>query len=275
MTRRYIRKRYREQKFFYGQYLEVNLYPVYEFPRSGSRKKVRKPSKAVQMKLNQKNAERRLNRLIANNFTNQDYKLELTYSDENYPEDLERAKKDLRNFFVRLNRARKKQGLEPTKYIYSIEIGSRNGRIHFHLIISGGISINQIAEIWGKGYVDQVKPLMFDETGVTGLAKYFCKQKLDDDGNTEGKYAKRYQSSRNCIEPEAQINDYKYSKRKVRDIAEECENRRMIESLYPDYFCAECKPFWNDDNGEYYITILMYQKNRKLDLKTIKQEEKT
>ncbi|MBO5449792.1 MAG: hypothetical protein J5994_10785 [Ruminococcus sp.] len=265
--RTYSRKRYREQKFSYSNYMEVNLYPVYEFPRAGRRKTVRKPSKEVQVKLNQKHAERRLARLIANNFTSDDYKLELTYSDKFYPDSLERAKRDIQNFFRRLNRVREKQGLSPTKYIYSIEAGTRGGRIHFHLILTGGLSLKEIQKIWGKGYVDAVLPLMFDETGVQGIAKYFCKQKLDENGNIDGKYAKRYQRSRNCVEPEPKTNDYRFSKKKVREIAEDSENRRMVENYYPDFFCAECKPFWNDNNGEFYITIMLYRKDTVLDLK--------
>jgi hypothetical protein len=269
MGKRYSKK-YREQKYYYGQYLEVNLYPVYEFPRAGRRRKLRKPSKAVQARLNQKNAERQLARIIANNFTDEDYKLELTYTDECYPCSNEQARKDLHNFFRRLNRARAKIGLPQTKYIYSLEKGSRNGRIHFHLILTGGLKLKEIQKIWGKGYVDAVLPLMFDEKGIQGIAKYFCKQKVDEEGNIDGKYAKRYQCSRNCVKPEPKNNDYRYSRKKVKEIAEDCENRRMIESYYPDYFCAECKPFWNDSNGEFYITIMLYRKTAELDIERLK-----
>lgn len=268
-----MRRRYREQKYYYGQYLEVNLFPVYEFPRSSRRKSRRKPSRECQIRLNQIHAERELARQIAANFTNEDYKLELTYAKDNYPKDIDRAKKDLRNFFDRLNRRRKSLGLEPTKYIYSVEVGSRTGRIHFHLILSGGLKIKDIQQVWGKGYVDRVKPLMFDETGVRGIAKYFCKQKLSEDGSIDGLNQKRYQCSRNCVKPEPKNNDYRFSRRKVKEIAADSENRRMIESFYPDYFCAECEPFWNECNGEHYISIMLYKKTACLDLKTHKKED--
>ena len=264
---RAYRKRYREQKYFYGDYAEINIYPVYEYPKAGRRKRIRKPSKACQVKLNQKNAERQLNRIIGANFTNEDYKLELTYSDEHLPDSLERAKKDLCNFFGKLRRLRKKLGLSELKYIWSVEVGSRKGRIHFHLIINGGIALKDIQKKWGKGYVDKVKPLMFDETGVQGIAKYFCKQKLSEDGSIDGKYQKRYQCSLNCIKPEPKCNDFKYTKRKVTEIADDCENRRMIEALYSGYFCAECKPFWNEMNGEHYLTIMLYKKTADIDLR--------
>lgn len=261
------RKRYREQKYYMKNYMEVNIYPVYEYPRAGRRKRTRRPSKECQVKLNQKHAERQLSRIIAANFTNEDIKLELTYDNEHLPGDIGAAKRDIRNFFARLNRRRKRAGLERAKYIYSLEVGSKKGRIHYHVILSGGLSLREIQQTWGKGYVDKVLPLMFDETGVQGIAKYFCKQKLSTDGSIEGKYQKRYQCSKNCIRPTPKCNDYKISGRKVKEIARDCENRRMIEALYPGYFCADCRPFWNDQNGEHYITIMLFKKTAPLDLR--------
>lgn len=207
---------------------------------------------------------------MAANFTNDDYKLELTYSPENLPENVERAKKDLKNFLARIGRARKKQGLPKMKYIYSMEVGEKTKRIHFHLVMTGGMKPKEIQRIWGKGYVDKVKPLMFDETGLQGIARYMCKQKVAADGEgTDAADVKRYQCSLNCIKPSPQNNDYKYSKKKVRKIAEDSENRRMIEAKYPGYFCAECKSFWNEHNGEHYISIMLYRQDADLDIRKL------
>ena len=59
-------------------------------------------------------------------------------------------RKNFANFVKRVNRARVKRGLPRMKYIYSIEQGSKSGRIHFHVIMTGGLTINEIASIWGK-----------------------------------------------------------------------------------------------------------------------------
>lgn len=257
------RMRYREQKYFYGNYMEVNMYPVYDCPRSSSRRKKRKPTSKVQERLNQINAERALARLIPANFTDDDYKLELTYAPQNHPENLERAKKDFTNFVKRINRMRDKKNLPKMKYVYSLEQGSKSGRIHFHVIMTGGLTINEIAKIWGKGYVDKVLPLMFDEKGCTGIAKYFCKQKISD---SDGKHAKRYVTSTNCIKPKPQNNDYKLTKRKVEAFAYDCENRQLFETLYPEYRYAEFKPFWNEDSGTYYLSLYMYRDTAKLNI---------
>ena len=47
------------------------------------------------------------------------------------------------------------------------------------------------------------------------------------------------------------------------------ENRRMIEALYPGYFCAECESFWNENNGEHYISIMLYKQDADLDIRSI------
>lgn len=269
------RKCYRENKYYYGDYLEVNLYPVYYHARATKRNTNRKPSRACQTRLNQINAERQLARIMAANFTNDDYCMTLTYSPENKPEDMDRAKKDLRNFFDRLNRARKRAGLEPTKYIYAAEIGERTKRIHFHVVLSGGLKIKDIQKIWGKGYVDKIKTLMFDETGLRGLARYFCKQQVSSTATAaEAAHQKRYQCSQNCIKPEPKNNDHKYSKRKVKEIASDSDNLRMIEALYPGYYCAECNSFWNENNGESYISIMLYKQDADLDIRIKPKKDK-
>lgn len=259
------RMRYREQKYYCGQYLEVNLFPVWERVYKSGRRARRKPTGRIQKKLNQHNSERTLERIIHANFTHDDCKLELTYSDMNHPDSIERAKKDIQNFFKRVKRARAKIGLPEVKYIYSLEQGSKKGRLHFHVIMSGGLSVNQIAGIWGKGYVDKVLPLMFTETGCTGIAKYFCKQQVKDEN---GAKSKRWVSSQNLIRPHPVNNDCKFSKRKIRELAGESENARMFEALYPGYFFTDCKPFYNDDSGLHYLYLRMYRKDAVLDVQT-------
>lgn len=251
------RFKYREQKYFYGEYMEVNMFPVYDFVRSCSKRVKRKPTSKIQERLNQINAERKLARMIPANFTNNDMKFELTYAPQYIPESIEQAQKDMINFLRRIKRARKKANLPEMKYIYSLEQGSKKKRIHFHVIMTGGLSIKEIQTIWGLGYVDKILPLMFDEKGCTGIAKYFCKQKIS---------GKRWVSSRNCIKPEPKNNDSKLTKRIVKEFAVDCENHKLFETLYPEYYYAECKPFWNEDNGAYYLTLYMYKRTAKLDI---------
>ena len=65
------------------------------------------------------------------------------------PETYEDAKKDVVNFIRRINRKRKKLGLENAKYIYIIAFEEYT-RPHFHLLISGGIDRDELERMWGK-----------------------------------------------------------------------------------------------------------------------------
>lgn len=257
--------RYREQRYECGQYLEVNVFPVWQTEYSTGRTTKRKPTRTVQEKLNQHNAEKSLTRKINSNFSSGDIKCELTYAKN--PETVKRAKKDIGNFFARINRLRAKKSLPPVKYIYSLEQGEKSGRIHFHVIMSGGLSLGDIMQCWkktkGAGYVDKCLPLMFGDTGCTGIAKYFCKQRVTDGKIT----SKRYVSSHNCIAPKPKNRDYKFSKRAVRALAAESENRRLFESLYPGYCFVDCNPFFNDVSGLHYLYVRMYRRDAVLDIK--------
>lgn len=124
---------YREKKFFCGDYLEVNIFPV--FCKARTRGKKRKPTSDVQKRLNQLNAERRLIRLLNTNFTPADIRFDLTYSDGNRPATPKDAQKCLQNFLRRLKRFRKRLGLGELKYVATTEVGSRTGRIHHHTFV--------------------------------------------------------------------------------------------------------------------------------------------
>lgn len=134
--------------------------------------------------------------------------------------------------------------------------------------------VQQLAKIWGKGYVDKVAPLMFDEQGVTGIARYFAQQqtKIVDEYDEPmlvpdlKPKTKRWVSSHNCVKPEPKNYDYKLTKRDVAFYAQNSEDLRIFEKRYPDYFCSQCKPFWNDETGAYYLQVFLYRKDFKPDI---------
>lgn len=252
---------YREQKFECGEFLEVNIYPVFQSPVRGRRRAKRKPTREVQQALNRLNAAKEVNRVICANFTNQDYYITLTFKGD--PPDLERAKKDVANFLKKLERMMRRKGLGKPKWIKTIEVGAKSGRIHVHMVISGGLLPVDYQRLWGKGYVD-CKPLMFGADGVMGLSRYFIKQSRNVPGDEHK--AKSWSCSRNCIRPEPKTNDYRYSRKRAAEITRERENSRLIEKLYPGYFCSSCEAFYNDESGHYYLHLRFYKKNARLDL---------
>lgn len=183
----------REKTYTCGDYVDVDIFPVYQ--AQGTRRSKCNPTSEVQALLNQKNAERKLVRLIHNNFTDADISLTLTY--KTVPGSVEESQKLLTNFLRRLKRLRTKLGLEPLKYITVTEVGKRNGRIHHHCIINGGLDRDAIEKLWGHGYANSQR-LQFGENGVTGLAMYIIKDRQT---------YRRWNSSRNLLVPQPEIRD--------------------------------------------------------------------
>jgi hypothetical protein len=240
---------YREKKHFCGEYLEVDIFPVFEYQRGRSKK--RKPTSETQKQLNQRNAERKLIRLLNTNFTKKDIRFDLTYDDSHYPNSPEDAQREMQNFLRRVKRYRKKHDLPELKYVAVTEIGKRNARLHHHIVMNGGIDITTLAEIWGRGYTT-AKPLQFDEYGIVGIAKYLIKEPI---------LGKRWCASRNLEQPKTYERDGRISQKKVKELHDEGnDSRAELEKLYEGYALADCRPYYNEINGGYYITVRMYKK---------------
>ena len=241
---------YREKIYRCGNYLEAEIYPVFAPPRSARSHKA-KPTAEVQQALNQRHAERRIIRLANTNFTENDIRFDLTYSPEYAPKDPQEAQKNLQNFFRRLKRFRKKQDLPELKYIAVTEQGEKSGRYHHHIIMSGGVSINDLAKIWKKGYT-AAKPLQFDErTGIAALVKYMIK-------NTAT--YRRWNASKNLTQPKVTKRDGKISVRKVKALYElDSSAAEEYEKIYPGYIFSDASAFYNDCNGGTYLAVYMYK----------------
>ena len=158
-----MRTVYREKRYYCGEYLDVYIYPTYAQARS--RGKRSKPTSAAQKKLNQRHREEKLVRLLHANFTPDDLEIHLTY--QHQPESPEEAQRLLRNYIRRVQRARKKQGLPPLKYIAVTEKGSKNGRYHHHVTLSGGMDRDELENLWGLGYANS-RRLQFTRAASPG-----------------------------------------------------------------------------------------------------------
>lgn len=235
----------REVIYTTGEFVDIDIFPV--FQPQGKRRSKCNPTSEIQQQLNQKNAERKLIRLIHNNFTEEDIALTLTYKVQ--PENITVAGKLLSNFLRRLKGLRKKLGLEPLKYITVTEVGKRNGRIHHHLILSGGIDRDVLEELWALGFANSQR-LQFGQNGVTGLAMYFVKDRQT---------YRRWNSSRNLERPEPQIQDGKTSLEELDDMETAHESSmfwQYIEARYP-YELTEFVFIKNAVNKGCYIHIEM------------------
>ena len=235
---------------YHGNYLDVQIYPVFTDSRlKGTRRKKAKPSSEVQQKLNERNSINRIIWLINNNFTTKDYALHLSYNDNYLPISFEDAEQEQKKFLRRFRYALKKIGIE-LKYYAATEESTIEHRFHHHLIVSGSLPIDVIAEMWGNGYI-QVKPLQFDEKGVANLAAYISREKGARKSVTH---------SRNLKKPAERQRDGKVSQKTIRELHKhDCDVRAFCKKQYPEYDLAEFVPYYNDVNGYLYTTIRLYK----------------
>lgn len=237
----------RERVYVCGDYLDGDIYPVFQKP--GERRKRCRPTSEIQKKLNQRNAAKRLTRIVHMNFTSRDLVLHLTYDPAHTPESAEDALRIVQNYLRTLKRRYRKIGVE-FKYILSTEKGGRGGRIHHHLIISGGLDRDTLESLWGRGYANS-KRLQFGDEGVSGLTHYITK----DDASY-----KRWSGSRNLIQPEAQPPRDDLTMEDVRALFEAAEihlANEWFESRFPGYELVNCEPCRNETNRGYYIHFEM------------------
>lgn len=254
MKRRITRTVQRERRILHGDYMTVNIFPV--FSKAGSRRKKSKPTSEVQEKLNQIYREERLTYLINTNFTTKDLEIGLGFDDEHLPEDYAGVQRYMRNYIRRVKRLRKKLGLPDLKYIYVIERGEINGRWHVHMIMSGGVDRDTLEELWRAGYAHTYR-LEFDDEGLKGLAKYKVKEPENETEMISGK-VRRWAASKNLKQPTVKKDrDGFISRETVKDIREGNVTEREIERLYPGYTITEWTPRKNSVNaGEYLIIRL-------------------
>lgn len=237
----------RESVYVCGNYMDADIYPVFQKP--GRRRSRCKPTSEIQRRLNQKNAEKRLTRLVHTNFTEDDIALHLTYRPGEEPETKEGAQRDLQNYIRRLKRRYTKLGKE-FKYISCTEYGKKTNRIHHHLIISGGLDRDEIEKLWGRGYANSIR-LQFGPDGVTGLAHYIAKDKL---------FFRHWNQSRNLVQPEPAQYDGKITMDEVGSLVDAIEEKNawvQLEQRYPEYQLTSISYVRNAANKGVYIHFEM------------------
>lgn len=274
-----MRRIYREKIYRCGDYLDVQVFPA--FKKGGSRRKKKaKPTSEMQARLNQKNAELALTRILNANFNENDISVSLTYSEDNLPDNLDAAERDAKNFLRRVKRLRCKLGLDEIKYVCVLG----DGRFHFHIPMNGGIDDKTLQRLWPKGYCNIIH-FEFNENGIEGHAKYIARQFDTDedldifsifDINTEtgevtekeGKTSyrrkgkRRYSCSKNIIRPKAEEKEGRLTAKKVEEMATvDSASISEFEKLYPGYCLSDCKPYYNEENGGYYLHIRLYRKD--------------
>lgn len=242
-----MRNYYRETQKMCNDFLYVQVFKT--FTKAKKRRSRAKPTSEAQELLNEKHKHLKLEQLIHRNFTRSDMALHLTYAEGCEPQDANRAKKDIQNFFKKLKRRYLAIGKE-LKYIWVCECGKKSGHIHFHCIISEGLKRDDIEQLWGFGYAN-TKRLQFTENGVAGLSCYMTKSPL---------LFKSWSASRNLQKPEEKQDDYKYSQRAVKDIAESERYSEFMKN-YPGYGVSDFEIINNGNNGGIYIYARLFKES--------------
>ena len=235
-----------------GKVFEVEIYPVFNL--KSDIPKVKLDNRKAQNDLNSRNSRKRLIRLINANFGEGDYWMTLTYMDGCYPATEEEAKKNLTNYIKRVNRRRKKLGLKNAKYIYIMEWekGPEGTRCHFHLLMEGGISRNELEDMWKFAIVNDTSRIHPDEDGITGLATYIVNKPRRKKGQ------RNWSSSKGLKQPKESVNHSKTKKSQVERMARDYEEIRAYfekDKAWKQYEFVDAEVMYNKFNCAFYIRI--------------------
>lgn len=239
-----------------GDQMELEIYPEFTKQQSGRipTEAMRARNRKARQNLNEKNSRKMCERVINTNFTNRDIWATFTYDEENVPESMEGAVRNMQNFIRRLNAKRKKQGLPNVRYVYTTEVSDK-GRYHHHIVMDGDMSMDEVERTWTKGSRSHVRRLSKDKDGLTGMAMYITKEK-------KGKARKKWTSSRGLERPKETVNHYKFSKKDVQHAAV-CPDtiREKMDRLYgPEYAFSSVQVRYNKVNGGLYVYARMHQR---------------
>ena len=244
---------YRTRTIKAGPRLEVEIYPIFGRENSGRLRAAKHnlTPEAVQRN-NEERSRRKLIQLIDENFDERDYHVTLTYAGK--PPEYEKARVDVKNFLRAVKRRREQRGLDELKYVYTIEDAEdgKKKRIHIHAIMNGGISREEIEQIWERGYanVDNMQP---DENGLEAIARYITKQQRN---------RRKWARSRNLKLPKVRTSDTKVSNARVRRLAVDFPNsaKEIMERLYPNYSHTRTIMRFSDVVDGAYIRCVMREK---------------
>ena len=251
---------YRRRTTVSGPRIDAEVFPVFGRSQRGDLRRAKtQVTREAQQRANDERSRIRLTQLVEANFGDQDLAVGLSYCGE--APDPKRIDMDIRNFFGRIRRARKKKGLDELKAIYSIggdempSAGYSGKRPHVHMIMNGGISRDEIEKLWGHGYAnaDRLQPR---DQGLGGIARYFTRQKQD---RLPAKGRKKWRSTRNLKQPVRRSRDAKMTNARVRRIAYDFrhEAREVMEKLYPGYQLQECEVRYSDVIDGVYIRCVL------------------
>lgn len=259
-----------------GRSLEVICHPANRLTGEARREARRRRSRPAVQRINRRNRERHMMRLLEANFTARAWVVTLTYAYpmEDYgranlrdlaaeyerrglPWDAGRVRKDLRNLTARIKRRMKQRGVAPEalKWCQVIEEGKEPPvyglppRYHVHAVIEApGLTREEIDALWEHGAV-RCERFDLRDDGAARLARYMGKQLS---GGGDGRRGGRWWShSRNLAIPQPRVSDRRISRRRMARIAADVQRDGVVilEALYPGYKVVELPDVKYSDFG--------------------------
>lgn len=279
-----------EKKIKSGPLLEADFYPAFQDGRRmPARSHKSKLSSEAQAKYNRTQAIKKIVHMVNANFDGDDYFMHPTYEPGFAPATLKEARRDISNYFRRVNRTRitalkritaelkelpvipslkdlrkrlkhqQKVLKKPFKYYYWVErsiykTGKRKGQpsYHFHIFLTGGLDGKQLESMWPSGLRTNANHFQPDKFGPEAAAEYACK-------DTQGERTSAH--SRNMENPDisppkpagiSPAGVERWAKQRVDDAA-------FWERKYKGYKFVRCYPRYNSYNGYWYISVFMYR----------------
>ena len=251
---------YRRRTTESGPRIDADIFPVFGVGQKKALRRARsqQTSKAQQIANNER-SRIKLIQLVEANFTEDDLAIGLDYAGQEPT--TEKVDRDLKTFFEKVRRRRRKYGLPELKYICAIggdempSAGYSGTRPHAHVIMNGGIDRDELEKMWGHGHANTHRLQPRDE-GLGGISVYFTKQMQD---RPQKKGVRKYRTSKNLIHPVPKGRDVKIANSRVRRIAYDFENqaKTVMEKLYPGYVLQKCSVRYSDIVPGVYIRCVM------------------
>jgi len=271
----------RETGYNMGQAYCDTLFFGVRGPRKG-RRSLGKPTTPAQEEVNRRNAIMHFERMCNANFVeDRDVKVDLTFDKWNLPATRRDCKRVTDNFIRRVKRVWARRGVEPElRYLYVIE-GDDGKRFHVHLLMTGGLTVNEIRTMWGMCEILNVRVLQANQNGYEGLSIYLTKQGKLADGEH------RWYGSRNLVKPDYEERNARIPMDEVQELGEYIQNAMdvgkgdiptaeryaPIEEMYPGYFCAKAEAKYLEQFRDWIIHIKLCRKDTRAGVEEAKRRQ--
>ncbi len=280
----------REKHTKSGRLLEVDFYPVWNDGRKmPTRAPKSKPSTAEQEKYNRQQSVKKFVRKINANFDTGDVWMHPTYEPTKAPQTEAEARRDINNY---IRRVKTKRAAELNRVLWLLEHNPKDKRLkemckklrqplkyagvieektyksgpfkgkknwHFHLLLTGGIDRDVLEDMWPNGMRTNADRFQPEKFGPETAAKYMAKAP---------KNSRKFFCSKNLKKPKIPPpKDDRISKRGVERLAKNrIDDREYWERRYKGYRFIRGFARYNNYNGHWYVSVVMYKANNDIEL---------